>query len=93
MSVGNVRRLDCLGRIVIPIEIRRLMNLHEDTLVEMFIHGDSMILRRYVPSETLIDALEVFHDKFKYESSDLQYQDMKAIEKRIGEIRGILSDG
>lgn len=90
MSVGNVRRIDSLGRVVIPIEIRRLLNLHDDTLVEMYIHGDSMILRRYVPTEKLRDALEVFHDKFKYESSDLKYQDAKAIEKRIREIRDIL---
>jgi transcriptional pleiotropic regulator of transition state genes len=46
-STGIVRKIDELGRIVIPIEIRRNLGLAERDSVELFTEGDRIILQKY----------------------------------------------
>lgn len=46
-STGIVRKIDELGRIVIPIEIRRNLGLAERDSVELFMEGDRIILQKY----------------------------------------------
>lgn len=48
-STGIVRRLDELGRIVLPIELRRTLNLAEKDSVEIFVEGEDIVLRKYQP--------------------------------------------
>ena len=55
-STGVVRRVDELGRIVIPIELRRNLNLKEldpktgkGDKLEIFIEGENIILSKYKP--------------------------------------------
>jgi transcriptional pleiotropic regulator of transition state genes len=46
-ATGIVRKIDELGRIVLPIELRRTMNLNERDPVEIFLEGESIVLRKY----------------------------------------------
>ena len=46
-STGIVRRLDDLGRIVIPKEIRKSLKFMEDDALELFIENHSLILKKY----------------------------------------------
>ncbi len=46
-STGIVRKIDELGRIVIPIEIRRTLELSERDAVEIFIDGNKIILQKF----------------------------------------------
>ena len=48
-SLGIVRNLDQLGRLVIPKETRRVFNLNEGDPVEIFTDGDKIILKKYNP--------------------------------------------
>ncbi|MNC54934.1 AbrB/MazE/SpoVT family DNA-binding domain-containing protein [Paenibacillus sp. FSL R5-0636] len=48
-STGIVRKIDELGRIVIPIELRRTMNLDIKDPVEIFVDDEKVILRKYAP--------------------------------------------
>ena len=49
-STGVVRKMDDLGRIVLPIEIRKAMEIGEKDAVEIFTDGDKSILRKYQPA-------------------------------------------
>lgn len=49
-SIGIVRRVDELGRIVLPIELRRTLDIAEKNPVEIYVDGDSVILKKYEPS-------------------------------------------
>ncbi len=49
-STGVVRRVDELGRIVIPIEIRRVHHISERDPLEIFVEGDSIILKKHESS-------------------------------------------
>ena len=46
-STGVVRRVDELGRVVIPIEIRRIHHISEKDPLEIFVEGDSIILKKF----------------------------------------------
>ncbi|WP_338059237.1 AbrB/MazE/SpoVT family DNA-binding domain-containing protein [Brevibacillus borstelensis] len=46
---GVVRELDSLGRIVLPIELRRVLNIEVMDSLEIFVDNDTIILRKYAP--------------------------------------------
>ncbi|EUJ26369.1 putative transcription regulatory protein AbrB [Listeria floridensis FSL S10-1187] len=46
-STGMVRRIDDLGRIVIPIEIRRSLHINVKDSMEIFINEESIVLKKY----------------------------------------------
>lgn len=50
-ATGIVRRIDDLGRIVIPKEIRRNIGLQEGEPMEMFLDGNNIVLSKYKVSE------------------------------------------
>lgn len=45
-KTGIVRQLDMLGRVVLPIEIRRTMDLQTKDSVEVYVDDDSIILKK-----------------------------------------------
>ena len=49
-STGIVRRVDELGRIVLPIELRRTLDIGEKDSLEIYVEGSSIILKKYMPS-------------------------------------------
>lgn len=49
-STGIVRKVDELGRIVLPIELRRTLDIAEKDALEIYVDGDSIILRKYHPA-------------------------------------------
>lgn len=50
-ATGIVRRIDDLGRIAIPKEIRRTMRIREGDPLELFFDGNSIVLSKYEVSE------------------------------------------
>ncbi|NFM72480.1 AbrB/MazE/SpoVT family DNA-binding domain-containing protein [Clostridium botulinum] len=48
-STGVVRKMDQLGRIVIPMELRRTLNLDEGDGLEIYTEGEQIILKKYEP--------------------------------------------
>ena len=46
-ATGIVRKVDELGRIVLPMELRRTMNINERDPLEIFVEGENIILRKY----------------------------------------------
>ena len=48
-STGIVRKIDRLGRIVLPVELRRTLDISEKDPLEIFVKGGSVILKKYIP--------------------------------------------
>ena len=55
-STGIVRKVDELGRIVLPIEMRRTLDIAERDALEIYVEGSSVILKKYKPSCVFCDA-------------------------------------
>lgn len=69
-STGVIRRIDELGRIVIPKEIRRNLGIRDGENVEIFTENDSIILKKYYRMTTNTDLAnnlcELINTEFNY---------------------------
>jgi transcriptional pleiotropic regulator of transition state genes len=65
-STGIVRKVDELGRVVIPIELRRTLGIEEKDALEIYVDRDSIILKKYEPACVFCgNAEDVQHYKGK----------------------------
>ena len=49
-STGIVRKVDELGRVVLPIELRRTLDIEVKDSLEIYVDGDSIVLKKYQPA-------------------------------------------
>ena len=49
-ATGIVRKVDELGRIVLPMELRRTLGIQKEDPVEIFVDDNNIILRKYEPA-------------------------------------------
>lgn len=49
-STGVVRKVDELGRIVLPIEIRNVLDIKPKDAIEIFTDNDKIVLKKYQPA-------------------------------------------
>lgn len=49
-STGIVRKVDELGRVVIPIELRRTLGIEVKDALEIYVDSDRIILKKYEPA-------------------------------------------
>jgi transcriptional pleiotropic regulator of transition state genes len=60
--IGTARRIDQLGRVVVPVELRRLLGLRDGDLLDISADGDRLVLRRIEPSCTFCGADDRLHE-------------------------------
>jgi len=65
-ATGIVRPVDPLGRVVIPVELRRTLNIKTEDSLEVFVDGEYIMLKKYEPACIFCgDAKEVVNIKGK----------------------------
>ena len=57
-STGVVRRIDDLGRVVLPIELRKTLGLTNKDTVEIYVDDNTIVLKKYEPSCLFCGSLE-----------------------------------
>jgi AbrB family transcriptional regulator, transcriptional pleiotropic regulator of transition state genes len=57
-STGVVRKVDELGRVVIPIELRRTLGIAIGDPVEFFVDSERIVLKKYAPGCVLCGSVE-----------------------------------
>lgn len=55
-STGIVRKVDELGRIVLPIELRRTLDIGERDALEIYVEGTTIVLKKYRPTCVFCDG-------------------------------------
>lgn len=55
-STGIIRKVDDLGRIVLPIELRRTLDIAERDELEIFMESDRIVLQKYEPACIFCDS-------------------------------------
>ncbi|MEZ4358220.1 MAG: AbrB/MazE/SpoVT family DNA-binding domain-containing protein [Eubacteriales bacterium] len=78
-STGIVRKIDTLGRIVLPIELRRIMGLDIKDPVEIFVSEDSIILKKYQPTCMFCNSADDM----------VSFKDKKICKKCLNEINNL----
>ncbi len=65
-STGIVRKIDNLGRVVLPIELRRIFDIDKEDPVEIFVDDNYIFLKKYQPACIFCnDARDVVNFKGK----------------------------
>ncbi len=64
-STGIVRKVDELGRVVIPIELRRTLGIAEKDSLEIYVDDDQIILKKFKPQMTCQITGEVSDDNIQ----------------------------
>ncbi len=79
-STGVVRKIDELGRIVVPKEIRRTLNINDGEEVEIFVDNNSIVLKKFYRLLTLKELAQKYIEKMdKYINFDLVITDREKI--------------
>ena len=55
-NTGIVRKVDELGRIVLPVEMRRVLDISEKDPLEIYVDGENVILKKYMPTCIFCDG-------------------------------------
>ena len=58
-ATGIVRKIDPLGRVVLPKELRNTMGLPEGTPMEIFTDADSIVIRKYQPTCAICGSSDI----------------------------------
>jgi AbrB family transcriptional regulator, transcriptional pleiotropic regulator of transition state genes len=88
-STGIVRKVDELGRVVIPMELRRTLEIQEKDAMEIYVENDKIILKKYKPNMTCHLTGEVSDDNLSLANGKLVLspegakQLVKEIESRL----------
>lgn len=81
-STGIVRNIDELGRIVIPKEIRKINDLSEGEAIEIFVDGNSIILKKYSKNCIFCGCKKEI----------VEYKDKSICKKCLSEIQNMLGE-
>ena len=80
-STGVVRKVDELGRIVIPIELRRTMGIEEKDALEIYVDSEKIILKKDEPACIFCSNAE---DVINYKGKNICKSCLTQISKQVG---------
>jgi len=80
-STGIVRKVDELGRIVLPIELRRSLSIKEKDPLEIFTDNNQVILQKYEPSDVFTGSME---NLIEYKGKKVSVDSIKEMAKIAG---------
>lgn len=94
---GMVRRIDDLGRVVIPREIRNKMLIREGDPLEIFITDDGILLKKYEskkyePDYDFYDRINEAQRRFEAATEMIGHKNTKEIIQRFKEIKELWLD-
>lgn len=86
MNTGIVRKIDDLGRVVIPAEMRRVLGVQEGDQLEITLEGDHIAIRPRIP--TLIAQISVSNRKrINFEDETVTLEPGEYVIERLGRNR------
>ncbi|WP_085522388.1 AbrB/MazE/SpoVT family DNA-binding domain-containing protein [Tuberibacillus sp. Marseille-P3662] len=89
-STGIVRKVDELGRVVIPIELRRTLGIDVKDALEIYVDDERIVLKKYKPSMTCQITGEVSDDNLTLAGGNLVLS-REGAEQLLKELEGHLS--
>ena len=79
-ATGIVRKVDELGRIVLPIELRHTLGIAERDALEIYVDGDSIVLRKYQVSCVFCNDA---HDVINFRGKNICPNCLKELKEKI----------
>lgn len=83
-STGIVRKVDELGRVVLPIELRRNLDIKERDALEIFVDDEKVILKKYEPADIFTGSMD---DLIDYKGKKVSKASIEEMAKLAGIIK------
>ena len=80
-STGIVRKLDELGRITLPIELRSNLDVKDRDPLEMFVDEDKIILKKYAPADIFTGEMS---DPVEYKGKKVSKSSILQLAEKAG---------
>ncbi len=80
-SIGIVRKVDSLGRIVLPRELRATFNINDGDSLEIFTDNDMIILKKYTPADIFTGEMD---DLVEYRGKRVSVSTIKELARIAG---------
>jgi len=90
-ATGIIRKVDELGRIVIPIELRRSLNIKEKDPMEIYVSDDRIILKKYIAEKVCHISGELSEDNLTFANGKLTLSEESA-KKLLEELKAGLNE-
>ena len=88
-NTGIIRRIDDLGRVVIPKEIRRTFKINEGDPLEIHINNDMVCYKKYIPETNYIDSINSIIETLS-DDADIHYSTKNMLDTKLREAIEIL---
>lgn len=89
-NTGIVRRVDDLGRIVLPKELRRTLQIKEGTPMLILISGDNVVLKKYYPEKVMLALTNNLMEAAEEAYNNVDTGKTESIRRHVEEIRQLL---
>lgn len=90
-STGIVRKVDELGRVVIPIELRRTLGIEQNDSLEIYVDDNKIIFEKYIPNQICSITGEDSESNFSLLDGDLTLS-VKGAKQLIADIQKHLDE-
>lgn len=91
-ATGIVRRIDRLGRLCLPAELRRTLKLSKEECVELFTEGNSIVIRKYDAAADLEQILESTERSIRTQEY-MEPEKVSALLTKLDEMKKIAAGG
>ena len=81
-STGIVRKVDELGRVVLPIELRRTLDIEVKDSLEIYVDGSQIILKKYMPACSFCNNASDIH---QFKGKNICSECLAELKKEIAE--------
>ena len=79
-STGIVRKVDELGRVVLPIELRKTLHIDVRDPLEIYVDGDQVVLKKYQPADVFTGEME---DLVEYKGKKISKKTIRELSKLL----------
>ncbi len=92
-ATGMVRKVDDLGRIVVPIELRRNLGIGVGDPVEFYMDGQTIIVKKYDTTGSVADLVDKLESEIRMKEQLLTPKQMAALDEKLQELKAIVQNG
>lgn len=91
-STGIIRRIDDLGRVVVPRDMRKSFGLQEGTPLEVCATEEGILFKKYDPGITLLDIVKNLESALNDNYVELRVDATREIRMCISDLKEILKE-
>lgn len=91
-ATGIVRKVDDLGRLVIPMETRKTLGIGVGEPMEFFVEGDVIVLKKYDTTDSVAELLKKMEMEISLKEGFMATEKLHGLLQKVQEMREIINE-